>query len=225
MSATPHTESAPAASPAPRRRRRGRGHRVLLSLLLLVPFALTIVFWVRSRTRTDADGAHLGRADFAAFFTPSGNIQGVASHRGRVLLAISNLNFGAQQGLTVLGDSLPQEEFDEQVYDPVFDQAPTKKERFGFGFARSSPGDSIGRAGHLALLVPFWFLAVLTGLLPLRRVTREVRRWRWARNGRCLVCGYDLRATTAGRCPECGTPVGADSPDEDDEDDAKREAA
>ena len=25
--------------------------------------------------------------------------------------------------------------------------------------------------------------------------------------GRCLGCGYDLRATTTGKCPECGTLV------------------
>ena len=36
------------------------------------------------------------------------------------------------------------------------------------------------------------------------------RAWRWTtrlRNGRCLKCGYDLRAHGGGeRCPECGSP-------------------
>ena len=50
---------------------------------------------------------------------------------------------------------------------------------------------------------PDWFLAALCGVLP----ARAWRRWRAERrtrmSGRCLCCGYDLRATP-GRCPECG---------------------
>jgi hypothetical protein len=52
--------------------------------------------------------------------------------------------------------------------------------------------------------IPYWFLA----LLPLVffgvwvRYTRRQRRRR--RAGRCLECGYDVRATPD-RCPECGT--------------------
>ena len=32
----------------------------------------------------------------------------------------------------------------------------------------------------------------------------RVRRWRRARRGACRGCGYDLRGSTVGRCPECG---------------------
>jgi hypothetical protein len=54
---------------------------------------------------------------------------------------------------------------------------------------------------------PFWCLGVLeTGLLALWWLwLGSVRRaHRWAREGRCLRCGYDLRASPE-RCPECGT--------------------
>lgn len=60
------------------------------------------------------------------------------------------------------------------------------------------------------LLVPYGFLFAATGLLPLAGVTRILmaaarrrRLERWAGEDRCLVCGYDLRASR-GQCPECG---------------------
>lgn len=55
--------------------------------------------------------------------------------------------------------------------------------------------------------VPVWCAIVSVGFLPAmwltaRTCSRRSRRYA----GRCLSCGYDLRAT-ADRCPECGTPV------------------
>lgn len=53
------------------------------------------------------------------------------------------------------------------------------------------------------VLVPLWPLVLATGILPTRRAARWIRRRSRCRTGRCLACGYDLRATH-GRCPECG---------------------
>jgi hypothetical protein len=54
--------------------------------------------------------------------------------------------------------------------------------------------------GWVAIVVA----SVLWGLVPgLSSAEREWRR----RRGRCLECGYDLRATP-GRCPECGAEHG-----------------
>jgi hypothetical protein len=60
------------------------------------------------------------------------------------------------------------------------------------------------------MILPYWFLLLLTGLLPsvwfIRR-RAEWRRRRWMTAGMCQRCGYDLRASRD-TCPECGAPVG-----------------
>jgi hypothetical protein len=58
-----------------------------------------------------------------------------------------------------------------------------------------NPGFAINTVFYAAVL---WVLLALPGA-----VRRFVRR----RRGRCTRCGYDLRATTTGVCPECGGPV------------------
>lgn len=58
--------------------------------------------------------------------------------------------------------------------------------------------------------VPYWFLAALFGALPVCATVTEIRRRRSRKSGCCRRCGYDLRAS-AGRCPECGTPLPRES--------------
>ena len=52
---------------------------------------------------------------------------------------------------------------------------------------------------YRGVAVPTGFLAMLTAMLPIRRILTELQR----RDGFCVHCGYDLRATPD-RCPECG---------------------
>jgi hypothetical protein len=54
------------------------------------------------------------------------------------------------------------------------------------------------------LCVPYWFPMVLSLPAPLIAARRFLRRWRRHPEGRCPVCGYDLRASPE-RCPECGS--------------------
>jgi hypothetical protein len=51
-----------------------------------------------------------------------------------------------------------------------------------------------------ALALPFAVLPLTWAVLAYRRERRRKR----VMVGRCVKCGYDLRAST-GRCPECGT--------------------
>jgi hypothetical protein len=56
------------------------------------------------------------------------------------------------------------------------------------------------------VVAPFWFAALALVILPARSLRNVciARRRRIA--GRCVSCGYDLRAST-GHCPECGAPI------------------
>jgi hypothetical protein len=80
----------------------------------------------------------------------------------------------------------------------------------GFQYQSEKPwGFTPGRPRHWR--IPFWFLAALTGVLPVWRATvtrRARRRARRVERGLCPTCGYDLRASP-GRCPECGAAAAA----------------
>jgi hypothetical protein len=60
--------------------------------------------------------------------------------------------------------------------------------------------------GSHRVVVPHWFIALITMVLPAWWLLRRHRAHRAARLGICRSCGYDLRATPA-RCPECGAPA------------------
>ena len=78
------------------------------------------------------------------------------------------------------------------------------KEWYGFGFIRGRKAEGI--PSYTAFLCPTWaMIAVL--LLPMSLWAgigwRQRRR---VKAGRCVGCGYDLRASPE-RCPECGREV------------------
>jgi hypothetical protein len=74
------------------------------------------------------------------------------------------------------------------------------------------------RVGHFGsgiswafLALPHWLLILLTIPLPAWWTTTTLRDRRRAREGHCVRCGYDLRASPE-RCPECGAERCADVP-------------
>ena len=57
-----------------------------------------------------------------------------------------------------------------------------------------------------AIVIPYWFLILLSGAAPGWWLYTHRRRLHRVRNGLCLRCGYDLRESKD-KCPECGTAV------------------
>jgi hypothetical protein len=69
----------------------------------------------------------------------------------------------------------------------------------GFGIVTDATTDS----AIWGAAMPCWFAALMTGFLPARGFLHWRRSRRLKASGRCLHCGYDLRASPH-RCPECG---------------------
>lgn len=80
---------------------------------------------------------------------------------------------------------------------------------WGFGWGRRDLADApegIHYRMEHSLVVPFWPIVMLGGLLAVRPAWSLVRAAHRRGRNRCVACGYDLQATP-GRCPECGTPA------------------
>lgn len=74
---------------------------------------------------------------------------------------------------------------------------------FQWWFEWTSERDPTLAPGYLTVGVPIWSLALLAG---------GPTAWLWYRDrrrapGLCIECGYDLRGTDHGACPECGGEV------------------
>jgi hypothetical protein len=75
----------------------------------------------------------------------------------------------------------------------------------GFGFFAGTDQSRMRAPGDVPfryLFLPLWFLAAMFVIPPLAGYLR-FRRKRRRTEGKCSLCGYDLRATPD-RCPECG---------------------
>ncbi|MGB7158434.1 MAG: hypothetical protein WBD40_10245 [Tepidisphaeraceae bacterium] len=74
----------------------------------------------------------------------------------------------------------------------------------GFAFSR---WDRFPSWRNAAVRVPLWSIASASAVMPAFGLVTMIRRRRAYGEGRCTLCGYDLRATPQ-RCPECGQLAG-----------------
>lgn len=175
-----------------------------LSLLLCVA---TAVFWVRSyrvsdwlvRTnmadpvRADHDwGLHMYKYDVAWW-----NELSVGWNRGELWLMWREC---ATKGPSWDGRI---ERGWKWAHGEAYDyELSTREQWLGGWFFFPRPGGEFDRNFVVSCFVVLFCAALLPSVWLIRRV-RAIRR---RADGKCLSCGYDLRAGTD-RCPECGTPI------------------
>jgi hypothetical protein len=186
-------------------------------MVLIALAVLTCVLWWRSKSKID---------DMVLFVGPDGRAQVMASGRGRVCIALTNIPFGRERAWTAMCNSTPGElpgvvtdGLDVtriQIYPPA-DPAkvatggsPFGDGYLGFTFATSRSDVFADHAGSQLVyaLIPHWAVAIPLVFWVLHRLFGPAaERQRRLRKGQCVHCGYDLRAS-AERCPECGAEIG-----------------
>ena len=169
--------------------------RFILPVVLLVLATMAAALWVRSffrydwvlRVRDDARTIH------------------------QVGAATSSGTFGMYVGHNQSADppGMPRTLWQYNVQDVNRPQIYPLSSRglrvlgFGWLWERDTPTRPGSYHWIWQVTAPGWFVALVFGLPGWMLLRRELRRHRAMRDGLCLNCGYDLRAS-AGRCPECG---------------------
>ncbi len=171
--------------------------RILLNaatVLSLVLCAATMAAWVRSYHASDYVWWSVGKPRLLLHFV---------THRGGSFVGV----------IRVLGsesDRIPSPRAGWEQYTPGSYAEAGASQRTFFnrqGFRFDYFGDE--KNPILQLACPYWFIMLLTAILPGARLAgwrRRARRLRM-RPGLCQHCGYDCRATPD-RCPECGRVSG-----------------
>jgi hypothetical protein len=167
--------------------------RVFFNLILIALIACTAMLWLRSRTRIDEIMFAAGPSHHE-FTSYSGGLQ------------YEVMRDWNHPGGWIYGSF--ERGFNEDVWS-VESQNPKLQKDF-IGFVQASglaegPGGSTHRFG--VLRIPYWALMVPPSALLLLGALRLRRQIRRARLGLCGHCGYDLRASSGGICPECGQAI------------------
>lgn len=166
-----------------------------LSLLLCVAI---VVLWVRS----------YWAEDIVEHCTPQQGSVGywgvvAASDNGSVAVG----NFGSPDPQQPGGWSLAGLRYTRfrAVYGVTVFKPGTTLLGFGCRYVFNSP-----RVYLRQIILPHWVFVLVIAALPVLWINSHLRRRRRRKQGLCLVCGYDLRASKE-RCPECGTAIPLDS--------------
>jgi len=151
----------------------------VVTIACILACAATTMLWIRSYRLVD-------RAD--RVLIPIAGDHAAVSSQGRLWLFV----FGPAAAGT---DPVAR------IDDTCVGLEPLLLDREVLGFTWTRAGDGGGDLRVLA--VPHAVLVVALAVPPAIITLRRARRWRRGLRGRCVKCGYDLRATPE-RCPECG---------------------
>ncbi|HYE21469.1 MAG TPA: hypothetical protein VEA69_23680 [Tepidisphaeraceae bacterium] len=167
-----------------------------LAVLSLAVSAGTSWLWVRSQHRVDWVQRYTMRESVS-----------VASDRAAIVFCREDRGWNSD-GWQL--ESLPRSAGASWTLDEI-DRAigpPEVVDRWGFrvGQGTFTLGNGIGAKW---VIVPHWAVVLVSAAPALGWAALAIGRRRGQRHppgGRCVNCGYDLRASPA-RCPECGTAV------------------
>jgi len=144
-----------------------------------------------------------GDVDMLVGVGPTTTFNAAASYQGKLVFFFSDVPSepGTQWSLQPL--RAPVEEV-EPLYGRLFEQGTTLRASLvGFQLGHGTISVFKTPPTFTAVTVPHWFVVLATAVPTLLWVRGALRHWRWARQGRCRSCGYDLRSSPD-RCPECG---------------------
>ena len=93
-------------------------------------------------------------------------------------------------------------------------QFGNEQRKWGFAWSHFESGRAGNRPRSYSylLVVPLWSLQAVFLTVPTLWTWRTLKRRRLIRQGCCRKCGYNLTGNTSGICPECGTPLRANTP-------------
>jgi hypothetical protein len=198
----------------PRRRTTLKRAADAVALAFLVAWTASLVLWARSywvETRIERDDWRLSdRMEVE-------RRNALAFRRGRLF-------FTEDSRRTELSPDLTAEEYARRLNRPGVGRRREwyhqefrppvpwgSRGRWGFTYrsnVKESYATDYGQytSGSLYVTVPWWTLMTALGVVPvwwLWHLRRDRHNQNLLRAGRCVGCGYDLRATPQ-RCPECG---------------------
>jgi len=151
-------------------------------------------------------------------------------HRGQFIFHTSwqpaprlwmTIGIGFERGVFCLGEERfrisPNQDVDEFLSDSKpgwhFTSFEPRKSSDDCGWCwtvfsthRPGVGSLAGNEVSHSVAIRCWALAVVLSILPAVWLRTAHGQRRLALQGRCIACGYDLRATPD-RCPECGAAV------------------
>ena len=173
--------------------------RVFAAFLCAVVLASSVFFWARSRHHSY----------IFAFRSPRGFLNGIATDHTGIMFAGTSFRADGAYGppdrsgretvRNYAGLTVDATDFSDMLDSNVFGrQIRWKGFRLAWGDANWYTQFRIR-----ALLLPYWFLILVSAPLVIVSARRSLVRWRWKSSGRCTSCGYDLRFSS-GVCPECG---------------------